>query len=310
MRGGGRVRHRAYAELGVRAGARGRGKAAPKATRIFQLYVRGDVAWVDDHVARAIDNGYAAFCLTVDTAHYSRRERDIAKRYVTAGRRRVQGRASPGALDWSTVERIKKKFKIPLIIKGIATAEDAALAVDHGVDWIYVSNHGGRQLDHGRGSIDVLPEVVEAVAGRAKIIVDGSFCRGTDVVKAIATGADLVGIGRMQCFALAAAAGRRRAPARAARGRSAALSRPARRRELRRSRPLVSARRRAGERAARAQRISAAQDRRLSLLNRSARASGRKTVVVPPPGSRVRVDWPFAMAGHRHCTEFATRAGP
>jgi glycolate oxidase len=67
-----------------------------------------------------------------------------------------------------------------------------------------VSNHGGRQLDHGRGSMDVLPEVVAAVAGRAKIIVDGSICRGTDIVKAIAAGADLVGMGRMQCFALAA----------------------------------------------------------------------------------------------------------
>jgi glycolate oxidase len=178
--------------------------AAPDALRIYQLYVRGDEAWVDDHVERAIAHGYAAFCLTVDTAHYSRRERDIAKRFVTAGRRRVQGRAFQAALDWRTVKRIKSRFKIPLAIKGIATAEDTAIALDHGVDWIYVSNHGGRQLDHGRGSMDVLPEVVAAVAGRAKIIVDGSICRGTDIVKAIATGADLVGIGRMQCFALAA----------------------------------------------------------------------------------------------------------
>lgn len=178
-------------------------KVAPAALRLYQLYVRGDAAWVDDHVARALDHGYAAFALTVDTAHYSRRERDIAKRFVTAGRRRVQNRVAQASLDWRTVERIKKKFKIPLAIKGIATAEDAALAIEHGVDWIYVSNHGGRQLDHGRGSLDVLPEVVDAVAGRARIIVDGSICRGTDIVKAIATGADLVGIGRMQCFALA-----------------------------------------------------------------------------------------------------------
>ena len=178
--------------------------AAPDALRLYQLYVRGDEAWVDDHVERAIAHGYAGFCLTVDTAHYSRRERDIAKRFVTAGRRRVQGRAFQAALDWRTVKRIKSRFKIPLAIKGIATAEDAAIALDHGVEWIYVSNHGGRQLDHGRGSMDVLPEVVAAVAGRAKIIVDGSICRGTDIVKAIAAGADLVGIGRMQCFALAA----------------------------------------------------------------------------------------------------------
>ena len=178
--------------------------AAPDALRLYQLYVRGDEAWVDDHVERAIAHGYAAFCLTVDTAHYSRRERDIAKRFVTAGRRRVQGRAFQAALDWRTVKRIKSRFKIPLAIKGIATAEDAAIALDHGVEWIYVSNHGGRQLDHGRGSMDVLPEVVAAVAGRANIIVDGSICRGTDIVKAIAAGADLVGMGRMQCFALAA----------------------------------------------------------------------------------------------------------
>jgi isopentenyl diphosphate isomerase/L-lactate dehydrogenase-like FMN-dependent dehydrogenase len=178
-------------------------KAAPDALRLYQLYVRGDEPWVDDHVARAIAHGYAAFALTVDTAHYSRRERDIAKRFVTAGRRRVQGRAFQAGLDWRTVARIKSKFDIPLILKGIATAEDAKLAVEHGVEWVYVSNHGGRQLDHGRGSLDVLPEVVDAVAGRAKVMVDGSICRGSDIVKAIATGADLVGIGRMQCYALA-----------------------------------------------------------------------------------------------------------
>ena len=178
--------------------------AAPKALRLYQLYVRGDAAWVDDHVERAIAHGYAGFCLTVDTAHYSRRERDIAKRFVTAGRRRVQGRAFQAGLDWTTVKRIKDRFKIPLALKGIATAEDARIALDHSVEWIYVSNNGGRQLDHGRGSMEVLPEIVEAVGGRAKILIDGSFCRGTDIVKAIASGADLVGIGRMQCFALAA----------------------------------------------------------------------------------------------------------
>jgi len=179
-------------------------KAAPDALRIFQLYVRGNPAWVDDHVARAIEHGYAAFCLTVDTAHYSRRERDLAKRHVTAGRRRVEGREIQMALDWKTVERIKKNFKIPLALKGIATAEDAKIALDHGVEIIYVSNHGGRQLDHGRGSAEALPEVVEAVAGRATIIVDGGFNRGTDIIKALALGANLVGLGRMQCYGLAA----------------------------------------------------------------------------------------------------------
>src|SRR3978361_292291 len=179
-------------------------KAAPDALRIYQLYVRGDDAFVDDRIERGTTAGYAAFCLTVDTAHYSRRERDLAKRYVRANRRDVSGREFQMALDWRTVKRIKGKYKIPLVIKGIATAEDAVIAIEHGVEWIYVSNHGGRQLDHGRGSMHVLPEIKAAVRGRARIMVDGSFCRGSDIVKAIASGADLVGIGRLQCWALAA----------------------------------------------------------------------------------------------------------
>jgi isopentenyl diphosphate isomerase/L-lactate dehydrogenase-like FMN-dependent dehydrogenase len=177
---------------------------APGAARIFQLYVRGDDGFVDDHVSRAIACGNVAFCITIDTAVYSRRERDLAKRHVVAGRRRVDGRECQAALDWRTIKHIKSKFDIPLILKGIATAEDARIAIDHGVDWIYVSNHGGRQLDHGRGTMDVLPEIVDAAAGRAGIIIDGGFARGSDIVKAIAAGANLVGIGRLQCYALAA----------------------------------------------------------------------------------------------------------
>ncbi|KAH2821648.1 hypothetical protein KXV85_002646, partial [Aspergillus fumigatus] len=166
-------------------------QAAPDALRFYQLYVRGDDAFVEDVVGRSVSNGYAAFCLTVDTAHYSRRERDIAKRYVRESRIRATGGDFQKGLEWRTVKMVKDKFKIPLILKGIATAEDARIAVDHGVDWIYVSNHGGRQLDHGRGAMHVLPEIVDAVKGRAKIMVDGGFCRGTDIVKAIASGADM-----------------------------------------------------------------------------------------------------------------------
>ena len=103
------------------------------------------------------------------------------------------------------VKWFKDMFDIPLALKGIATAEDAALSVDHGVDVVYVSNHGGRQLDHGRASIDVLPEIVKMVDGRAEIVVDGGFVRGSDVVKAIALGADSVAIGKLQGFGLAAA---------------------------------------------------------------------------------------------------------
>jgi glycolate oxidase len=181
-------------------------QAGPDTLRIYQLYVRGDDAFVEDHVSRAIATGNKAFCLTVDSAHYSRRERDLAKRFVTVGRTRVAQREYQQALEWRTVKLIKDKFKdIPLIIKGIATSEDTKIAIDHGVEWIYVSNHGGRQLDHGRGAMHVLPEIVSAAAGRAKIMIDGGFCRGSDVVKAIAMGADMVGMGRMQCWALAAA---------------------------------------------------------------------------------------------------------
>src|ERR1700755_475110 len=91
-------------------------EAAPDALRIYQLYVRGDDAFVDDRIERAIGNGYAAFCLTVDTAHYSRRERDLAKRFVRANRRDVSGREFQMALDWRSVKRIKDKYKIPLVI--------------------------------------------------------------------------------------------------------------------------------------------------------------------------------------------------
>jgi isopentenyl diphosphate isomerase/L-lactate dehydrogenase-like FMN-dependent dehydrogenase len=180
-------------------------EAAPDALRIYQLYVRGDDAFVEDHVRRAIKCGYTAFCVTVDVAVYSRRERNTSKRYLAGQfRRGLFGEDYQAALDWRTIDIIKK-FGIPVIIKGIATAEDAEIAVEHGVDWIYVSNHGGRELDHGRGSIEVLPEIVAAVKGRAKTIIDGSINRGSDVVKAIASGADLVSMGRMQCYGLAAA---------------------------------------------------------------------------------------------------------
>lgn len=172
--------------------------------KIFQLYVRGGSEWVDDHVRRAVDAGYDAFCFTVDLDYYARRERDIAKRFVTTARRNVSGVDHQMRFTWDGVKRVQDRFDIPLVLKGIATGEDAALACDMGIDVVYVSNHGGRQLDHGRGSIDVVPEVVEAVAGRAEILVDGGFLRGTDIVKAIALGATAVGIGRLNGFGIAA----------------------------------------------------------------------------------------------------------
>lgn len=180
-------------------------EAAGGGPKVFQLYVRGDYAWCDDIVRQAMDAGYEQFCLTVDTAIYSRRERDIAKRFVKPWRARAVGHGFQAGLNWDYVAHFKRKFSIPLVLKGIATAEDAAMACDHGVDVVYVSNHGGRQLDHGRGSLDVLPEVVQAVAGRAKVWMDGAISRGSDVVKAVALGADMVAIGRLYCYGLAAA---------------------------------------------------------------------------------------------------------
>jgi glycolate oxidase len=179
--------------------------AAADTLRIFQLYVRGDAAWVDDYVRRAKEHGYRAFCLTVDSAMYSRRERDLVGRFVKPWRAdAAAGMQFQAALSWDEVKRYKDRHDLPLILKGIATAEDAEIAVAHGVDVIYVSNHGGRQLDHGLGSAAVLPEVVKAVAGRAQVWVDGGFMRGTDVVKGIALGANCVGLGRLACLGLAA----------------------------------------------------------------------------------------------------------
>ena len=181
--------------------------AAAKNLRVFQLYVRGNDAWVDDHVRRAQDHGYSAFCFTVDVAVYSRRERDLIGRFVKPWRAAAgEGAPFQAGLSWDQVKRYKDKYpSYPLIIKGIATAEDAQIAVQHGVEVVYVSNHGGRQLDHGLGSMAVLPEVIKAVKGKAEVWVDGGFMRGTDVVKAIALGAKAVGIGRLCGLGLGAA---------------------------------------------------------------------------------------------------------
>ena len=178
--------------------------AASDAKKIYQLYVRGDEAWVDEIIHRVIASGYIAFCLTVDTAVVSRRERDIAKRVVPTSQ------ASPGyftyqaKLNWTDVERIKKQHDIPLILKGISRVDDAKRAVDLGVDVVYISNHGGRQLDQGPGALTILPEVLAAVDGNAEVVVDGGFYRGTDIVKAMALGANAVGIGRLEAWAMAA----------------------------------------------------------------------------------------------------------
>ena len=102
------------------------------------------------------------------------------------------------------MDRIRDFAGLPFMLKGIATAEDAAIAVEHGVEAIWVSNHGGRQLDHGRGTIEMLPEITQAAAGKAQIILDGGIQRGSDVLKACALGANAVAIGKLQGWGLAA----------------------------------------------------------------------------------------------------------
>jgi glycolate oxidase len=176
--------------------------AAVDVPMIFQLYVRSDRKWIGDILDRAKAAGYRALCVTVDRAYYSRRERDLISRVPV----REGGDPSfQASLTWDDVVWMKERMKVPLILKGIATGEDARLAVEHGADVVYVSNHGGRQLDHGQASIEVLPEVVAAVGGRAEVLVDGAISRGTDVIKAVALGARAVGLGKLQGWALAAA---------------------------------------------------------------------------------------------------------
>jgi isopentenyl diphosphate isomerase/L-lactate dehydrogenase-like FMN-dependent dehydrogenase len=180
---------------------------AANGRKFFQLYRRGPDAQTDETVDRVVDAGYEAFCYTIDSAFYGRRERDIARRVSNRSIIDDGGDNRQQSLSWTEVKRFKDKHgsKLPLILKGIQTAEDALIACEHGVDGIYVTNHGGRQLDQGRGTLDILPEVVEAVRGRAQIIIDGGFYRGTDIVKAIALGANTVAIGRLYLYGLAAA---------------------------------------------------------------------------------------------------------
>ena len=178
--------------------------AASLNPKIFQLYVQGDLKWVETLLARVKQAGYTALCLTVDTAHYGHRERQMMDRWLPPSRRGT-GYEYRAGLTWETLDAIKKIAGLRFILKGVATAEDARLAVQHGVQAIYVSNHGGRQLDHNRATIDMLPEIVEAVGGRAQIVVDGGILRGSDVIKAIALGARAVAIGKLQGWGLAAA---------------------------------------------------------------------------------------------------------
>jgi len=184
-------------------------KAGP-GPKLFQLYHHGDRAWAADLLARVEASGYVSVCLTVDVQLYSRRERDIVNRYSPrqamsiAPNPRGPDPNYPARLTWTDVEWLKKTTRLPFGLKGIMTARDAKRAVETGVEIIWVSNHGGRQLDQTQATIDALPAIVDAVAGRAAIVIDGGFRRGTDVIKAVALGANVVAMGRTILWGLAA----------------------------------------------------------------------------------------------------------
>ena len=184
--------------------------AGPK---MFQLYHHGDRAWVADLLARVEASGFLSVCLTVDVQVYGRRERDIIARFnpreamSKAPNPRGPDPEYQARLTWDDVEWLRKTTRLPVGIKGIMTARDARRAVESGVELIWVSNHGGRQLDHTQATIDALPPIADAVGGRASILVDGGFSRGTDVVKALARGARAVAIGRAALWGLAADGG-------------------------------------------------------------------------------------------------------
>jgi len=175
--------------------------------KVFQMYVMGDLAWAEALLGRVRKAGFTALCVNVDTPYHSHRDRSLLNS-PEAPRRGEGARAGPNylaSLTWDTLDRIREMAGLPFILKGVTSAKDAAIAVGRGIETIWVSNHGGRQLDHARGTLDVLPEIVRAVGGRAKIILDGGIQRGSDVVKALALGGDAVAIGKLQGWGAAAA---------------------------------------------------------------------------------------------------------
>lgn len=183
--------------------------AAPDATRWFQLYLQGAPGLSRALVDRAAENGYRAIVLTVDLPVLGFRERDRRSRFVLPPLGNFDdtlpqpGRTTPN-LTWDALAEIRSWSPLPLVVKGILTADDARLAVEHGIDGVVVSNHGGRQLDRTPAPLDVLEEVVAAVDGRLEVWVDGGVRRGLDIAIALALGADAVLVGRPILWALAA----------------------------------------------------------------------------------------------------------
>jgi len=198
--------------------------AAAGGPRWFQLYVHRDRRVSEELVRRAESAGYSALVVTVDLPLAGRRERDFrnAFRYpqefgnfdprlpevasteagIPLGA--VIGGFNEASLRWDDVEWMRGLSHMPVLLKGILTAEDAVLAVEHGAAGILVSNHGGRQLDRTPATIDALPEIVDAVGDRAEVYLDGGVRRGVEVLTALALGAKGVFVGRPFFFSLAA----------------------------------------------------------------------------------------------------------
>ena len=181
----------------------------------WQPYLFDDHAYMRELAERAAASGFAALCLTVDSPVGGRRDSAMREPVVLPEgvnwvnmppelRRPSRKWLSGGdAWTWRDVDRIKAATKMALVVKGVLAPDDAALAVEHGAKVIVVSNHGGRQLDDSVATLDALPAIVDAVAGRAEVVLDGGVRRGIDVLKALALGARAVLIGRAAAWALA-----------------------------------------------------------------------------------------------------------
>jgi isopentenyl diphosphate isomerase/L-lactate dehydrogenase-like FMN-dependent dehydrogenase len=193
--------------------------AAPGATHWFQLYWSRDRGFTQRLVEAAVEAGFAALMLTVDLPVAGRRERDVRAAFALPDdlplpnlpetlRRENFHQALHAVVDdtltWRDLEWLRSICPLPIVVKGVLTAEDALLAAEHGAAAVVVSNHGGRQLDGVPPTLDVVPEVVEAVGERVEVLVDGGIRRGTDVLKALALGARATLAGRAVLFGLAA----------------------------------------------------------------------------------------------------------
>jgi 4-hydroxymandelate oxidase len=179
--------------------------AASSAPKWWQLYLFTDRGVTTDMLHRAVAAGYGAVCFTVDLPVVGFRHRDTRNAFVMPLGLPEDDRVYDPNISWSDIAWIRERAPLPLLVKGIMTAEDARIALDHGVDGIVVSNHGGRQLDGVAAGVTVLPEVVDAVGGRVPVLLDGGVRRGTDVLKSLALGASAVLVGRPTAWALAAA---------------------------------------------------------------------------------------------------------